>query len=260
MKKILLLMGAGLIIIVVLLAVVLSLFLDGAVKRGVETFGPKLTKVDITLDDVSLSLFSGSASIKGLVVGNPEGFKSPEAIRVGSASLALQPRSLLADKIVVRSVRVDAPEIAFELGAGGNNLGKILANVKAASGTTDTNTAAKAETSGGKKLQVDDFVITGAKVSVGLTQWGGKNVTVIIPDIHLQKLGQGPEGITSAELTQLVLAALEKAALKAADKAAEAAVSELRQSAVGALNDLSKGSTGAVENITRSVKDLFKKP
>ena len=83
MKKLIIRLLIALVVVVILAVLAVGLFLDGAIKRGVETFGPKLTKVDIKLQSVSLSLLSGAGTIKGLVVGNPEGFKTPSAISVG---------------------------------------------------------------------------------------------------------------------------------------------------------------------------------
>ena len=143
MKKILLKAAIGLAVLLVLGVLTVSLFLDATLKRAVETLGPKLAKVDINLDNVSLSLLSGSGAIHGLAVGNPEGFKTPHAIRVASASLAVKPRSLFADKIVIKSIVVDAAEITFEGGFGGNNLSKILSNVESATGPGKTNAAAQ---------------------------------------------------------------------------------------------------------------------
>ena len=37
---------------------------------------------------------------------------------------------------------------------------------------------------------------------------------ITLPDIHLQNLGTGPEGITPAELTQMVLDAIQKSAAR----------------------------------------------
>src|ERR1035438_6091226 len=96
MKKVIIRIGIALVIVLIVTVVIIGLSLDGIVKRGVETVGPRLTKVDIKLDKVSLSILSGSGQIGGLTVGNPEGFKTPQAISVGSASLALQPGSLLS--------------------------------------------------------------------------------------------------------------------------------------------------------------------
>src|SRR5438094_5687786 len=134
MKKIVDRILIALIVLVLLAILAAHFFLDGAIKRGVETLGPKLTKTEVTLSSASLSLFSGSGKIKGLLVGNPEGFKTPSAINVGSASVALQPASLLSDKVIVKSVRVEGPEITFETDLKNVNLKKILANVEEATG------------------------------------------------------------------------------------------------------------------------------
>src|SRR5690349_11115539 len=102
MKKIIFRLLIALFVLFILALLAVRLFLDAAIKRGVETVGPMVTKVDVKLDSASLSLLSGSGKIKGLVVGNPAGFKTPSAISVGTASLALEPRSLLSDKIVIK--------------------------------------------------------------------------------------------------------------------------------------------------------------
>ena len=94
MKKIMVRLFLVLVVLLVLAAIAVHFFLDDAIKRGVETIGPKLTKTDVKLDAVSLSLLSGSGKIKGLLVGNPEGFKQPQAIKLGSASLSVVPGSV----------------------------------------------------------------------------------------------------------------------------------------------------------------------
>ena len=58
------------------------MFLNGIVKKGVETAGPMITKVDVKLDGANISIFSGSADLKGLFVGNPPGYTTDSAIKV----------------------------------------------------------------------------------------------------------------------------------------------------------------------------------
>ena len=101
MKKILIRLLIALVMVVVLVVVAIGLFLDSAIKKGVETIGPQVTKVDVKLDGVSLSLLSGSGKVKGLILGNPQGYQTPHAISVGSTSVSVSPGSLLSDKIVV---------------------------------------------------------------------------------------------------------------------------------------------------------------
>ena len=73
----------GIVLALVLVGAVVIFFLDSIVRSSVEKVGPIVTKVSVKLDSAKISLFGGSGELKGLVVGNPEGFKTPEAIKVG---------------------------------------------------------------------------------------------------------------------------------------------------------------------------------
>ena len=255
MKKLIFRLVIALVVVIILAVLALGLFLDKAIKHGVETFGPKLTKVDIKLDSVNLSVVSGSGSIKGLVVGNPEGFQTPSAISVGSATLALKPSSLLSDKIVIKSIKVEAPEITYETTLKTSNLDKILANVQEATGGGGKEPAKPAEPAQpkegkpSKKLQVDEFIIAGGKINVSVRGMGGSAVSVPLPDIHLTDLGTGPEGITPAELTERVLAAIQKNAVEAAAGAASSSVVKAAEDA----------GSNAVQKVTKGIGGLFKK-
>jgi len=134
MKKIIVRLFLVLVLLALLAVVAVHFLLDSAIKKAVETVGPELTKVTIKLDGVNLSLLTGSGTVKGLVVGNPEGYKTPSAISLGQASLALEPKSLLSEKVIVSSVHVQAPEVTFETDLQHNNLNKLLANLEEATG------------------------------------------------------------------------------------------------------------------------------
>ena len=208
---------------------------------------------------------SGSGSIKGLVVGNPQGFKTPSAIKVGTASLSLEPRSLLSDKIIVRSINVQGPEITFETDLRNNNLKKIMANVQESTGGGTKEPAkepAKPQEPGqpkeakpAKKLEVDDFLISGGKVHVAVTALGGQSATIPLPDIHLQGLGTGPDGITPGELAKQVLAAIEKGAAQAA----AGAVTDIGKGALYLTKDAAGTGSNAVDSVTKGLGNLFKK-
>jgi hypothetical protein len=227
--------------------------LDMLLKKGVETVGPQLTEVDVRLDGVKLSLLGGSGQLKGLRLGNPPGYKSESAVRLGELSLSLVPKSVFADKIHIRSIALLAPEITLEGGLKDNNLTKILANVQKHSGPASTN---QAESTGAqKKLQVDSIVVRGAKVTARLDVLGGQPLSYTLPDLEIVNLGQGPEGITGAELSQRVLDLLFNRALTSmADQRSELgrqAVDAAAQRAQDALKDPAKALQG--------VSDLLKK-
>src|SRR6266404_1557922 len=189
MKKIIKRISLVLLLLVVLAAVAIHFFLDAAIKRGAEAFGPKLAQVDIKLDGVNLFLLTGSCTVNGLVPGNPQGYKTPWAINVGEANVEVLPSSLLSDKIIIHSIHVQSPQITFETDLRHNNLSKIISNLEEATGGSDKQAAkpaepTSAETKPAKKIEVDDFVLKGGKVHVSVSAMGGKSATVPLPEIH----------------------------------------------------------------------------
>jgi uncharacterized protein involved in outer membrane biogenesis len=237
--------------LLVLLAGGAALFYLGPiVKAGVERVGPRIAKVPVKLDGANISVFSGNGQLKGFFLGNPEGFKTPEAVKVGVVAISLAPKSVLDKKVVVRSIRIEAPEITYEAGLGGSNIGKILENLQSVASqekTGATNTSSKA-------LQVDEFVITGGKINVSATMLGGRSATLPLPEIRLAGLGQGPEGITPAELFSKAFGEV----VQAAAKAVTASAANLGKSAVEAAEGLTSGAADRVKKLGSGVSDLFK--
>ncbi len=213
-KKILLGIGIGLVVVVLVVVIIVGFFLGDVVKVGMETVGPKVTQTSLTVSSVHVGIFTGSAGVNGLVLGNPDQYKSkaPNAISVGKTAVSVAPFSVLSDKIVVKSVEVREPEITFvgnPLGA--NNLKAIMDNVNAFTGTAAPATNATAQPGAkkpAKKLEVDDFLISGGKVNF-------EGAILPLPDIHFTNLGTGPEGITAGDLTKKVLGEITTATLKA---------------------------------------------
>jgi uncharacterized protein involved in outer membrane biogenesis len=254
MKKILVGSLIALVVLIIVAVVAIGFFLNDIVKKGVETLGPEIAKVSVKLDSVSLSLLSGSGKVKGLVIGNPEGYKSPQAISVGMASVSVSPGSLLSDKIAVKSVHVESPEITFEGGLGGNNLTKILDNVDSFTGTS-TNKSAAAQKNAATKIEVDDLLITDVKVNVILTGLVNKSFPLVIPQIHLTDLGKNSDGITAAELSKQVLHAV----IESVTKAVASGATDLGKGATEAVKGAGKTATDSVEKVGKGLGDLFKK-
>ncbi len=238
----------GLVLLLIIVVVVAFLFIGTIVKTGVEKVGPVVAKVPIKLDSANISIFGGSGSLKGFVVGNPEGFKTAQAIKVNKVSISIEPGSVLKEKKHIRSIVVEAPDITYETDLRGSNIGKILDSVSGAA-AQDEKAPTKKEQTTKTKLQVDEFVITGAKLTVASAFVG--STTIPLPEIRFTNLGQGPEGITPAELSKRVLTAV----LNEATKAVAANVGKLGEGAkalgTGGVDQLKKGAGG--------IGDLFNK-
>ena len=241
-----------LVVLIVIAVAVVAMNLDRIVKKSIEVYGPQITKVPVTIDAVHIGLLTGSASVKGLVVGNPPNYKAPQALSVGNASVEVNPMSILSDKVVVRSIKVESPTITFEGGLSGNNLMTIKDNVGGTAqkgGPTVTNSVGQPKPS--KKLEVDDFVITGAHVNGSMVLFAGKEISIdnlALPPIHLTNLGKGPGGITASDLTKRVTDAIYESTLHELGKYAANAGS-------GAVN---LGTTN-LNKLKQGIGNLFKK-
>jgi len=248
MKKIILILGIVIIALIVVVGVIGLFYIGPIVKAGIEQVGPKVTQVSIKVEAVDISLLSGSVAMKGLVVGNPHGYSTPQAISVGTMAVSLDPMSVTSNKIVVHSVHVLSPEITFEGGITSNNLTKILHNVTASSKNGSENPSKPAP-----KIEVDDFLITGAKVHVYLSNLVNKEIP--LPDIHLTDLGKDSNGLTPAELTSAVLQAISSDTISAV----ASAVSRIDKDVKSLGQDTVKSVGASVSKITGSLGGLLGK-
>jgi hypothetical protein len=255
-KKILIGLAVGAFAVIVIGVIIVGFFLGSIVKAGMETVGPKVTQSSLTVGSVHIGILTGSAGVNDLVLGNPDEYKTkaPNAISVGKAVVSVSPMSVLSDKIVIKSVEVRSPEITFEGNPfGANNLKKIMDNVNAfvggISGAPDTNAPAKTGAAKpAKKLEVDDFLITGAKVHFN-------GATLPLPDIHFTDLGKGPDGITAGDLIKKVMGEITTATVKAVI----ASAADAGKAIGGAVGDTGKALGGEAGKLGKSIGGLFKK-
>ena len=234
MKTILWILG-GLIVVLIIAVTVIGLFYIGPIiKVGMEQVGPRVAQVSVKVDGVDVSVLSGSASIKGLVVGNPQGYTTPQAISVGTMAVSLDPMSVTTNKILIHSIHVVSPQITFEGGISNNNLSKILDNVKGFIPPPGNNPP--------PKIEVDDFLITGAQVHVNITGVVSRDLS--LPDIHLTDLGRDSNGLTPAELSSAVLKAVSSDTLSAV---------------TGTINELGQGVKSLGQNTVKTVGENVSK-
>ena len=252
MKKLLFLFVILVVLIVVGVAA-LYISMGRIIKAGVETVGPKVTKCDVTVGDISVSPFSGKVVIRNLVVKNPEGFSDSDAFSLGEVRVRVQPKSLFSERIIVEEVYIDAPAIRYEAAlTGGTNVGQIQKNVEefAAQFASDEEEQPQ-EVKDAKKLQINDLLVENGKITLALSLKGiGTGVPVSLPDIHQTNIGA--EGTKS---TYEVVSDVLKEVLGSV-------ISIGKDAVTGVLGGL-KGAGGAVKDLGTGVKEgvkgLFKR-
>ncbi|MDE2292740.1 MAG: hypothetical protein KGL53_11720 [Elusimicrobia bacterium] len=219
--------------------VTVALHIGPIVKTAVETVGPKVAGVSVRLDSVAVSPLAGSVTLKGLVVGNPPGYKTPTAFELGEVHVAVSLKSLLSRHIRVRQVLIRGPVATYELGPGGSNVAVIQKKAEAAAGPSSApaKPAASGKPSGPQRLlTIDDFRFEGGKVRLSAAFLGGKAVESPLPDIHLTDLG-GAKGASparvAAQAAKAVSADVAKAAVDAGRAVQRQAVDQAKKTFSG---------------------------
>jgi len=250
------------IVSVILVAGILILYssMGAIITTAITTAGPEIIKADVKLNETVLDTSTGKASLHGLLIGNPEGFKTEIAFKMDKIEVALDMESITSDMVVIKKIDIVAPEVTYELGGSGSNVGAIQNNVdafvKQYIGASESKEKAPAKDEGGTKMVIDHVYVKGGKVNVSATLLGGKSMTVPLPDIHLQDIGKKDNGATPGEVVQSIISALNKAILKAVaplnlDKVGKVAGDTVK----GVGKTLEKGAKG----VTDSVKGIFGK-
>lgn len=234
MKKTLLFGVAILVAALVGVSVWLFNSLDSIVKAAIEKYGSEITQVAVTLDTVRLSPAADEGLIAGLRIGNPQGFRTPQAVSVGSIDLAFDRASLAKDVILIHRIAVASPRISYEAGSGGqSNFDVILHGVEQHRGKEDGK-------SSGKKLIVEHLEIRDIKVSYSPILLEGKGFEISLPDIELRDLGKAKGGITPGELVRIVTDALMTRMTRA-------------------ITNTLKGAADVTKSVAESVKGLLGK-
>ena len=103
-KKLVIILGCFVAVLVVLY-LILAFSVGSIVKTAVNRFGPGLTNTTVNLDAAQLSPLSGaSGSFDNLIIGNPKGWCSANAIVVKKISVSAVPSLALATAITIKEL------------------------------------------------------------------------------------------------------------------------------------------------------------
>jgi uncharacterized protein involved in outer membrane biogenesis len=250
MKKGLLIIGS----ILLILLVGVFLFLGPIVKVAVEKAVPDLLGAPVQIEKVRIYPLAGSVHIKGLVIGNPEGFKTPSAMELGELRIDIKMLSLFTDTIIVKTVHIDAPQITYERGLSASNLSTLQDNVappKKPKGEQPVEAAPEKEASSkpAKKVVIEDFLMENGSVNVSMTLAGGNKLEVPLAAIHMEDIGKESDGASIGEVINEVLDSIIASAGSAATATGDMVG--------GAVKGVKGAGSSAVDGVTKGFGKLF---
>lgn len=176
--------------------------IDVLIKYAVAEYGSAMTRAKVSVEAVKISPADGKGAISNLSIGNPAGFKTAYAMKVGRIDVDIDIASVAKDVILIRRIAINAPDVIYEKGDAMTNFDAIQNNIASYLGPADAK-------KGGKKLIVEELTLRDAKVQASAAFMGGKTVSVSLTDITLRNLGKAKGGITPGELGQEITGALK---------------------------------------------------
>jgi len=199
-KKIILGMLAMLVLGVAGAAWWLHSNLNGVVAHAITHYGSQMTQARVSVDAVEIRSTDGAGVVRGLHIGNPSGFRTPHALRVGLIEVAVDLRTVADPVVVVQRIVIDGPDVNYEKGHAATNFDAIQNNIAHALGSSSST----------RKLIVNELVIRNATAHATAPLLGGKTVTAALPDVMLRNVGRAEGGITPTQLGQVVARAISQ--------------------------------------------------
>ncbi|MGD9691503.1 MAG: hypothetical protein AB7G17_01530 [Phycisphaerales bacterium] len=219
-----LVVGLALLAVVILLIVVV-VSINGIARTAIEKGGTYALGVPTHLDGANVGLVSGTFSMSGLRVENPEGYTGPNFLTLGNGGVAVSLGTLQQDVVELPSLRLETITASLERKGGSSNYQTILDHVKSVTGGGGETEPTQQPSEGGKKFVVRELVIRDVRVHLdvfGAPEGGLKKLTAVdipIDEIRLQNVGQtgtgvGGTGVTMGEMASIIVRAVLAAAVE----------------------------------------------
>lgn len=185
---------AGLAGILLLGFIALTFSLDYLVKSGIESTGTEMSGTGVTVESVSISPFSGTGTIEGLRVRNPEGFESEYAIVIQSFDISIDVWSVLSDTVIVNEIVIAEPALSVIQKVPENNL-RILMN--------NMDQAMAGESSSATAMIIERLLVENGQVTVTPNIGGQQSATVSMGNIELENVGKQGSSSTRQVVKQV---------------------------------------------------------
>lgn len=191
------------------------IYMNTAFKGIAEDYASAMTGTKVAITAVTINPFANTVSLEGLDVGNPQGFTAENAIEFGSIYSKINLVSLFTNKILVEEVKLDGANIYYEIGVGGDNIRKIIANVKAFSGVKKADESGEASTATKRDLLIKDLHVTNSKVVLAANLFDFKeDKEIAIDDIHLVDINSSSGKAVAKQVGEKLLKQISTAVLK----------------------------------------------
>ncbi len=169
-------------------------------KNYIEREASKTLGVNVTIGQLDITLQERSALVKDLIIGNPEGFEKPYAVKVETINIALG--NIAQQLIEFKDIDVGKAEVNLEVRENVTNLTAIRNRIKV---------EPKDPTAEVAKVIIDKLTLSQAQIRPGVVLFTQEELPpVLVPDIVLTAIGEKENGVLVNEAIAQIWAHVTK--------------------------------------------------
>ncbi len=182
-------------------------YFDSIVQNGIEVAGSRVLGTRVTVGSTLISPLSGSGSISGLQINNPEGFDAQYIFEMDEIAVNLNASTVMTDVVEIESVVITRPQITYERRLTTDNIRALIQNISSGGGGSDTDSGASAST---RRVIIREFRMLEPQLNLVAASL---QAPVPLPDIVLNNIGEESNAATVADATRQILRAISTSIL-----------------------------------------------
>lgn len=200
-----------LLVLIALVAGGVYLFVNSAalIKRAIESEGPKYIGAPVQVDRVVLRADEGRAEVRGLEVGQPQGYGAGFALRSELVRAVINIQETTDTVVVLDELVVDAAVVnAIVRSQDESNLHQLDANLTRALERLDSAAGASSASSPELLYIVGRLSLTNMTANVTNDVLG--EFAFELPDVVLRNVGRAEGGVTAATIADQIISPITR--------------------------------------------------
>ena len=181
-------------------ALYIDRFVDGVVERGTEWLGGEVLGAPVTLGSYDFSFPERRLILRGVVINNPVGFQTSEAVTIDRVLLIINPSSLVRTAWVLDTLEMSGIQVTWEGSTRGSNITTLQRRAESYMA------GAGVESEKTERWIIRSMIITDSKLRLSATMMHGKALDVKLADIKDRDVGEEEGGISTEEVMKMVVA------------------------------------------------------
>lgn len=179
------------------------------VKSFIEAQGSAATGVRVSVESVELNVLNGEATLRGLRVGNPEGFSAAAALSVDVISVGLDANTISKDVMRLTKIYVENPVLIYETVDGVSNFHVIRQSAQSANPPSSNDEAEV------QKFIVDLIEFTSGTLNAVGVSPSGEELNTALPGFSIKDMGKAEGGLPAATIASRIAVAITTRVIEA---------------------------------------------